>query len=421
MNRVIAGRYELKQRLGAGGMAMVYLAHDPLLSRDVAIKLPRVDDDGDGATADRFRAELQASGRLNHPNIVTIYDGGQDGDQLFLVMEPVDGESLAELVRREGPLPATRAVAIARQVAEALAYAHSQGLVHRDVKPQNVLLDRAGRAKVTDFGIARSSGDVTRTLVGTIVGTPAYVAPEVTAGQRATALSDIYSIGILLYFMLTAHTPFESENPIAEVVRSQQEDPQPPSVLAPVPAWLDAVVLHAIARKPENRYQSAAALASDLAEAKAPAHSTFDATGTMVLDLPDKPRPPKRRKGIRFALGVVAAATLLGILGGAAVFGQHYLETNPLKATATPAKRPRRALLRRRRARTCWPMVIWSQPAEGNQPIGSRRFFNQSPAIVTPGARTVPADMSFAGTARVRWTQPGPARRSRSRLDRRLR
>ncbi len=194
---------------------------------------------------------------------------------------------------------------------------------------------------MTDFGIARSSGDVTWTQVGTVVGTPAYVAPEVTAGQRATALADIYAIGVLLYFMLTAHTPFESENPIAEVVRSQQEDPQPPSVLAPVPAWLDAVVLRAMARKPEHRYQSAAALAADLASNQAPtAQANDDATGTMVLKLPDKPVAPKRRGGIRLFLGVVAAALLVGLAGGAAVFGQQYLQKTTANATATARTSP---------------------------------------------------------------------------------
>ena len=263
MNDVIGGRYAILRKLGSGGMASVYLAHDPLLSRDVAIKIPRLDGEVDEDRLERFRSELRAIGRLNHPNVVTIYDGGQDDGTPFLVMEPVDGENLAQLIRREAPLPSDRAVAIARQIAEALSYAHEQGIVHRDVKPQNVLLDKTGRAKVTDFGIAKSS-EMTRTLTGTILGTPSFMAPEVAAGEPVTPAADIYGLGAVLYQMLTGHTPFEADNPIAAAVRSQREDAQPPSRLARVPAWLDGVVLRALARAPSQRYPSAAALAADL-------------------------------------------------------------------------------------------------------------------------------------------------------------
>jgi serine/threonine protein kinase len=272
---VVNGRYEVIRKLGAGGMASVYLAHDPLLGRDVAIKVPRLGESfsegaaGDEDTLRRFQAELRAIGRLNHPNVVTIYDGGQDDGTPYLVMEPVEGENLAQLIRREAPLPTARAVDLAHQIADALSYAHQQGIVHRDVKPQNVLVERSGRAKVTDFGIAKSS-DVTRTLTGTIMGTPSFMAPEVAAGEPVTAAADIYGLGVVLYQMLTGHVPFESDNAIAAAIRSQREDPRPPSSLAPVPAWLDAVVLRAIAREPHRRYRSAADLAADLAAGRAP-------------------------------------------------------------------------------------------------------------------------------------------------------
>ncbi|HEU0168172.1 MAG TPA: protein kinase [Chloroflexota bacterium] len=269
MTETIAGRYQIVRRLGSGGMATVYLAHDPMLGRDVAIKVPRLDAEAEPDVLERFEAELRAVGRLNHRNIVTIYDGGEDRGQPFLVMEPVDGESLAQLIRRESPLPQEQAVELAVQIADALAYAHAQGLIHRDVKPQNVLLDRAGRAKVTDFGIARSS-DVTRTLAGTVMGTPNYMAPEVGAGGRATAQSDVYSLGVVLYQMLTGHTPFEAENPIAAAVRAQREDPPPPSRYVALPGWLEAVVLKAVAREPLDRYASAADLAEDLSARRAP-------------------------------------------------------------------------------------------------------------------------------------------------------
>jgi serine/threonine protein kinase len=268
---VINGRYQIRRKLGSGGMATVYLAHDPVLGRDVAIKIPRVDSP-DGAPSaevlDRFQAELRAIGRLNHPNIVTIYDGGQEDGLPYLVMEPVEGETLAQLIRREAPLPLDRTLMLGRQVADALAYAHRQGIVHRDVKPQNVLIDRSGRAKVTDFGIAKS-GDVTRTLTGTILGTANFMAPEVAAGEPATPAADIYGLGVVLYQMLTGHVPFESDNPIAAAVRSQREDAPPPSSLAPVPAWLDATVLRALARDPEDRYAGAAELGEALGGAPA--------------------------------------------------------------------------------------------------------------------------------------------------------
>ncbi|MDE3076136.1 MAG: serine/threonine protein kinase, partial [Chloroflexota bacterium] len=327
MNRVIGGRYQLKRRLGSGGMATVHLAHDPLLSRDVAVKLPRSDGESDPVMLERFQAELRAAGRLNHPNIVTIYDGGQDDGQPFLVMEPVEGESLASLVKREGPLPAEQAMSIAGQVAEALAYAHQLGVVHRDVKPQNVLIDPMGRAKVTDFGIAKSSGDPTRTLTGTVIGTLAFMAPEVAAGQPATALADVYSLGVLLYYMLTGRTPFESENPIVEAVRSQQEDPEPPSLHRALPGWLDDVVLRALARDPSERYQGAQELAADLAERHAQGVRGSGQTTTNVLPVrAPSPARPRRRGRI---VGLLLTLILLGLLVVAAFALASYLPRIP--------------------------------------------------------------------------------------------
>ncbi len=272
MKDVIGGRYQVLRRLGSGGMASVYLAHDPLLGREVAIKVPRLDGDGetdDEDTLRRFDAELRAIGRLNHPNVVTIYDGGQEDGMPYLVMEPVEGDSLAQLIRREAPLQPEQAVDIARQIADALAYAHRLGIVHRDVKPQNVLIDGSGRVKVTDFGIAKSS-ELTQAMTGTLLGTPSFIAPEVLTGEAVTPAADIYSVGVVLYQMLTGHVPFESDNPIAAAVRSQREDASPPSEVTPLPAWLDAVVLRALARDPAERYASAEQLAKDLGAQHAP-------------------------------------------------------------------------------------------------------------------------------------------------------
>jgi hypothetical protein len=314
-NSVVAGRYQILRVLGSGGMASVYLAHDPLLRRDVAIKVPRLDGDGaDGETLQRFQDELRAIGRLNHPHIVTIYDGGEEDGTPYLVMEPVEGESLAQLIRREAPLPPARSVDIARQISDALAYAHGLGVVHRDVKPQNVLLDKQGRAKVTDFGIAKSS-DITRTIAGTILGTPSFMAPEVSAGEPVTRAADVYAVGVVLYQMLTGHTPFESDNAIAAAVRSQREDPRPPSQLAPVPAWLDAVVLRALAREPRNRYANAEELAAALSGSNgAPARTgAWDAETTTISRPQAAGQTVVKRRGKRPSILVLLPIVVLSL------------------------------------------------------------------------------------------------------------
>ncbi len=271
---------------------------------------------------------------------MTIYDGGEHEGQPYLVMEPVEGESLADLIRREAPLAPERSAGIACQVAEALAYAHSRGIIHRDIKPQNVLLDRAGRAKVTDFGIAKNA-DLTRTLAGTILGTPSYIAPEVSAGQPATAGADIYALGVLLYLMLTAHTPFESDNPIALAIRSQREDPRPPSALVPLPEWLDPVVLRALARNPEDRYAAAADVAHDLArQGSAPAPSLV---GGATLRLPvspaasdGSPTPARRRRRRPAILWLLPTLVLV-----AAAIGLAYLSLNrPVAPRPSPTPTP---------------------------------------------------------------------------------
>ena len=352
MKDVIGGRYEIRNKLGSGGMATVYLAHDPVLSRDVAIKIPRIEEpyaDGvstDGDRLERFQSELRAIGRLNHPNVVTIYDGGQDDGTPYLVMEPVDGENLAQLIRREGPLPAEKSVAIARQIADALTYAHNQGIVHRDIKPQNVLIDKSGRAKVTDFGIAKSS-DVTRTLTGTILGTPSFMAPEVSAGEPVMPAADIYALGVVLYQMLTGHVPFESDNAIAAAVRSQREDAQPPSQLVPVPAWLDTVVLHALARDPQQRYGSAAALAADLASGADGVQGQAPPERTQAMrrgPAPTKPGPKtqerRRIPTVAWLLPLIVLGLVIGGVGMAALHApaQARATASPTaSATAAPA------------------------------------------------------------------------------------
>src|SRR3954468_22976182 len=208
VGELIAGRYELEELVGKGGMSTVYRAKDRLLERTVAIKLLHEHFSRDEDYVERFRREARAVARLSHPNIVTVIDRGEDAGRQFIVFEYIDGENLKQLVEREGPLPVADALELALGVARGLAFAHEQGLVHRDVKPQNVLLNGDGRPKVTDFGIARSLDVAGVTQTGTVMGTSHYMAPEQASGRRVDAQSDVYSFGAVLYELLTGEVPF---------------------------------------------------------------------------------------------------------------------------------------------------------------------------------------------------------------------
>ena len=229
VGELIAERYELEELVGTGGMSSVYRAHDRLLERHVALKVLHEQFTADGDYVERFRREARAVAQLSHPNIVTVIDRGEHEGRQFIVFEYVDGENLKALVGREGPLPVREAIELALQVARALGFAHEQGLVHRDVKPQNVLLNDGGQAKVTDFGIARSldvQGGLTQT--GTVMGTSDYIAPEQARGARVDAQSDVYSLGAVLYELLTGEVPFSGDNFVAVAMRHINEPP--PSV-----------------------------------------------------------------------------------------------------------------------------------------------------------------------------------------------
>ena len=229
VGELIAERYELEELVGTGGMSSVYRAHDRLLERNVAIKVLHEQFTADGDYVERFRREARAVAQLSHPNIVTVIDRGEHDGRQFIVFEYVDGENVKALIEREGPLPEQEAIGLALQIARALGFAHDQGLVHRDVKPQNVLLNDGGQAKVTDFGIARSldvQGGLTQT--GTVMGTSDYIAPEQARGSRVDAQSDIYSLGTVLYELLTGEVPFSGDNFVA--VAMQHINQPPPSV-----------------------------------------------------------------------------------------------------------------------------------------------------------------------------------------------
>ena len=264
---VLGGRYEVHRRLARGGMAEVFLARDQALDRPVAVKILFPEYATDPAFVERFRREAQAAANLSHPNIVGVYDWGSESGTYYIVMEYVEGQSLAEVVRDAGPLHPRRAAEIIFEVAGALGFAHQRGVVHRDVKPGNVLISTSGTSKVTDFGIARalSSPADDLTQAGSVMGTATYFSPEQAQGFPVDARSDLYSLGVVLYEILCGRPPFVGDSPVAIAYKHVQEwPPRPSQFVTGVPAGLESVILKLLAKKPEQRYRSADDLRADL-------------------------------------------------------------------------------------------------------------------------------------------------------------
>jgi len=264
INRTLDKRYTILEHIGGGGMADVYRAHDKLLDRSVAVKVLRSQFANDEQFVTRFRREAQAAARLSHHNIVNMYDVGQDEDVYYIVMEYISGETLKERILRE-PLPIETAVRIAADIAEGLEHAHQNNLVHCDIKPHNILMTRAGRIKVTDFGIARAVSSATMHHTGTIIGSVHYFSPEQAKGSAVGAKSDIYSLGVVLYEMLTGVVPFNGETPISIALKHLQEEPRSIRELNPeVPPLLEAIVLKAMAKDVDNRFNDISEMIADL-------------------------------------------------------------------------------------------------------------------------------------------------------------
>jgi beta-lactam-binding protein with PASTA domain len=254
---VIDGRYRVLRRLGSGGMADVYAAEDRQLGRRVALKVLHRRFAEDEQFVERFRREASSAAGLQHPNIVAIFDRGEWDGTYYIAMELVEGRTLKEIVRDKGPAPPEAAVDITLQILRAARYAHKHGLIHRDIKPHNVLIDHDGRVRVTDFGIARAgTSDITET--GSVMGTAQYLSPEQAQGRPVDARSDLYSIGIVLYELLTGHVPFDAESPVTVALMQVSEPPVPPHQLNPeIPAHVEAVVLRALEKEPGRRFQTA--------------------------------------------------------------------------------------------------------------------------------------------------------------------
>jgi serine/threonine-protein kinase len=344
--RLLGGRYQLGEVLGYGGMAEVHRGRDQRLGRDVAVKVLRADLARDPGFQMRFRREAQNAAALNHPAIVAVYDTGEESDGAtplpYIVMEYVSGQTLKEVLAEEHKLMPERALEITADVCAALDFSHRNGIVHRDIKPGNVMLTPTGTVKVMDFGIARAvtSGTATMTQTSAVIGTAQYLSPEQARGESVDARSDVYSTGCLLYELLTGQPPFTGDSPVSVAYQHVREDPIPPGQVNPdVTPTIDAIVLKAMAKNPANRYQSAGDMRADLLRAAAgrpvsatPVMSAAERTELISPAVGGNGalRPPEGRRGRRSAAWVGIALAVLAVFAIAA-FGTAYLLGNTNK------------------------------------------------------------------------------------------
>jgi beta-lactam-binding protein with PASTA domain len=304
---LIDGRYRIMRKLGSGGMADVYMAEDQQLGRRVALKVLHRRFAEDEQFVERFRREASSAAGLSHPNVVAIFDRGEWDGTYYISMELVEGRTLKEIVREKGPAPPEAAVDLTLQILRAARYAHKHGVVHRDIKPHNVLIDHDGRVRVTDFGIARAgTSDITET--GSVMGTAQYLSPEQAQGRPVDERADLYAIGIVLYELLTGQVPFDAEQPVTVALKQVSELPVPPAELVPaIPPAIDAVVMRALEKDPDRRYQSADEFIAALDDARA---------APQVIPPPPPVVVEEERDRSRWWLWVLIALALLAIAVG---------------------------------------------------------------------------------------------------------
>ena len=362
----IAQRYTLGERIAVGGMGEVYLATDDRLGRRVAVKVlsPAFAESPD--FIERFRREALTAARLSHPNIAQVYDYGVDGASHFIVMEYAEGSDLAHLIREHGRLTPSDAVRVAEQVCAALATAHRSGVVHRDVKPGNVIVRPDGTVKVTDFGIARARWQASLTDTGTVMGTAAYVAPEQARGEATTPSSDLYSLGILLFQMLTGAVPFEGDTPVAVAIRHLDEPvPLPSSRVADLPANLDEVVARATAKSPADRFPDADAMAAalrvhePLADAATRALPSGDATAVLDLGAAAAAEAATRSGQATVSYPAVSAADLASSPAADPTLSTAKMPAASPPPPERPVETTRRSTAAARRGRSSGNRVVW--------------------------------------------------------------
>lgn len=358
----LAGRYKIIERIGGGGMALVYKAQDILLNRNVAIKVLRQQFVHDEEFIRRFRREAQSAASLSHPNVVSIYDVGQEEDVHYIVMEYIEGQNLNEIIKERAPLQIEEAVRIATQICDALGHAHHNQIIHRDIKPHNILIGRNGRVKVTDFGIARAVTSTTITQTGSVVGSVHYFSPEHAKGVVTGEKSDLYSLGIVLYQMLTARLPFLGESPISVALKHLQEEfDEPREVNSLIPQSVENIILKSMRKNPEERYQSAEEMMDDLETCLLPMRLNEpkmefedDADSTLVMpalktmqrssqhhmdqdddseeeELVEKHTGKPKKKWVKPTIIIVSVLVFLGIMAGVVMYVNKMLEVPEVK------------------------------------------------------------------------------------------
>jgi eukaryotic-like serine/threonine-protein kinase len=367
LGTTLNGRYRLEARIGAGGMSTVYRATDETLERQVAIKLMNREVASDSDQLERFRREARAVAQLSHPHVVGVIDAGEDHGRPYIVFEYIEGETLKQRIRRCGRLPIAEAVAYAIEIARALGAAHARHIVHRDVKPQNVLIDEEGSAKVTDFGIARTLDEEGLTADGRVLGTTDYVSPEQALGQHVTGQSDLYSLGIVLYEMLAGEVPFKGDSQVAVAMKHVREAlPDIQSLRPEVSSALAAVIDRATAKRPEHRYADDAELIADLEDVLAiEAARAGSATGEVTTVLRTLPSRTQRRVpySIRHRIGTVliTLVALVAVGGGVA-----WLVTRAHHGTGSPGPPVKSS-----HGHVLQPIDLCQTCAQGFNPLGS--------------------------------------------------